>query len=125
VKGTLAMWKKIALFVLLVAILSGVVYVVWPSHGFGEINYVGMTREQVIEACERYDRFLDDKIMIMAGPEFHYHSTGEEVRRNAVLMGAPTWGVNFKSGLVRTHYFVVHFENDVVVRQERSYYGDL
>lgn len=117
--------KKRLLILLSLVFVVGLFLVLRPPHGFRNFNYVGMTREQIIAQCPSYDRFLDGQIMILVEPAFCYFKTADEIRKNPEVMKAPKWGINFKRGLVRTHFFEVYFENDVVVRQNKSWYGDI
>jgi hypothetical protein len=117
--------KKLIVGIGVLLFAVGIYVIAWPPHGFRKINYVGMTRDQVVAECASHDRFLDGQIMIEVGPVFHYFKTVEEIRNDAQIMSAPQWGINFKRGFIRTHYFVVHFEKDVVSKQSKSWYGDL
>jgi len=94
-----------------------------PWRGFRETQYVGMTRDQIIAECPSYDRFDGGKIMILVGSAFHYFNTTAEIQTNTLIMQAPQWGVNFKKGLTRTRYVDLYFENDIVIKQVKSWYG--
>ena len=115
---------KTKIIVLLLAAVA-VFLIARPPHGLRTINYVGMTRDQVVAECASHDRFRDGQIMILVGHGFHYFKTVEEIRKDEFIMRAPEWGLNFKQRLIRTHYFVLQFEKDVVVRQSKSWYGDI
>jgi hypothetical protein len=117
--------KRLILGIVVLLIAVGICVIAWPTYNFREINYVGMTRDQVVADCASYDRFLDGQIMIKVDATFYYFKTVEEIRNDAKIMNALDWDINFKKGFSRTHFFEIHFEKDVVTEQRKSWYSDL
>lgn len=115
--------RLIGTFAAIVVIVA--VVVAWPPHGIRKINYVGKTREQVVLESGNHKRYLDGKIMILVDSTYKYYSSIEDIRRDSDVMRANEWGINFREGIIRTHYFVLTFEQDVVISQRKSWYGDI
>lgn len=102
-------------------------------------NYVGMTRDQVIEAYAETPRTSANEIYVLTvmdpDSEYPWNRTGahrglyfhriEEIRENEIVRRSPYLGI-YKRGHWSGYNFVyeLYFENEIVVNQKVCSYSD-
>jgi hypothetical protein len=124
--------KKIITALALFATIAGVSFVVYkfitlPTEEFKKLDYVGMTRDEILTEVNSYDKVLDNKIMLAVGPglQFYYFETIDDIRKNSKIINRETWLINFKQGLIRKYFFEIKFKDNIVIGQNIKWFSGL
>ena len=113
-----------------------VLFMLTGCHALPERNYVGMTRDQVIDAVAETPKFLWGKrsmfhVSVSIAPVERsadsnlYFETLDELRNDQRIRDAKLLGVYYRSHWSGfTFYYELTFRNDVVVHQRIYAYSD-
>ncbi len=100
-----------------------IVAIVYIYTNYNYINFVGKTKNEIIEYVGNYQRidYMGKKrIMIIANNCDHrYFDNKEEILDDEILNKETIWGINWKDRLLWGECINIEFDkNDIVIRQE-------